>query len=406
MPKSHTIHTSADIAAGLKSPDLRQALYDEGAVIMADTLLTLSGERHRKRRLIEFGVFRKDYFQWYEQTVFPASVGAVLTPCLDIGRADLASVSVQSTVNLTADFAGIDRPQKSKSETLALLHLVEIFSQGATIIHSSRPKDDVRSDVRHALDIFEPDFLAPSIARRKSMLDQLAAGTITQADVPRDVLTTLLQNSDPADVTPEVLLREIAFFLQAGSHSTSNATVHAFHDIVCWADAAPDRWDQLRSDPFFLQRCVHESLRLHPASPVAFREAMCPMQLAGAGHLAAGDTVEFKLAEANTDTALFGDDGDIFNPLRQISPPTLPFGHTFGTGVHACLGRDLAGGAIPKTGADPATHPFGTVTLLLRTLFRHGARPDPDTPPQPAEHTERPNWGCYPIVFKKELAWT
>ena len=52
------------------------------------------------------------------------------------------------------------------------------------------------------------------------------------------------------------------------------------------------------------------------------------------------------------------------------------FGLTFGTGVHACLGRDLDGGAIGKGGMDPATHQYGMVTLLAAVLLEEGARPD------------------------------
>lgn len=405
LPDPHIIADSAQIAAGLKHPELKQALYDEGAVIMADTLLTLHGERHRKRRILEFGVFRKDFFHWYEQTVFPATLTRSMTGDVAAGRTELVDLGYRVTMNLTADFAGIDRPAQSTSETAELLRLVEIFSQGATIIHSTRPKDEVREEVRAAIADFEPRFLAPSVARRRELLAQHAAGKITDADLPRDVLTVILQKGDPEEFTPEVLTREIGFYLQAGAHSTANSTIHAFHDIYTWAEQDPARKERLREDRVFFQRCVHESLRLHPASPVAWREAMCPIHLDGAGDMATGDTIEFRLAEANRDKTLFGEDADIFNPERVVSLPTLPFGHTFGTGVHTCLGRDLDGGVVPRGNVDPETHQYGTITLFLRDLFARGARQDTDALPQMATNTERPNWGHYPVIFNKEHAW-
>ena len=33
---------------------------------MEDTLLTLHGEAHRTRRMLEFRVFRRSFFRWYE----------------------------------------------------------------------------------------------------------------------------------------------------------------------------------------------------------------------------------------------------------------------------------------------------------------------------------------------------
>ncbi len=406
MGQPHVVTGMDAISAGLRHPGLKQALYDEGAVIMDGTLLTLHGEAHRRRRVLEFRVFRKDFFHWYERTVFPATLRASMAGDIAAGRSELVDLGYRVTMNLTADFAGIDRPDQTQEETESLLRLVAVFSEGATIIHSTRPKDVVRDEVRAAIADFEPRFLAPSVARRRALLARLDAGEITEDDLPRDVLTVILQKGDPDEFTPDMLTREIAFYLQAGAHSTANSTIHAFHDIYSWAEAEPARWTRLRDDPVFFQRCVHESLRLHPASPVAWRTATCPMDLPEAGSVAEGDTVEFRLAEANRDRALFGDDADIFNPERQVAPPTLPFGHTFGTGVHTCLGRDLDGGVVPRGAVDPETHQYGTITLFLRDLFARGARQTPDDPPRLATHTARKNWGHYPIVFDPAREWT
>ena len=88
-----------------------------------------------------------------------------------------------------------------------------------------------------------------------------------------------------------------------------------------------------------------------------------------------------------------------FNPHRVVSEGVPPWGLTFGVGVHTCLGRDLDGGVLPRPDCDPQTHQYGIVPLLVRTLFERGARPDPDKPPKAASHTERPNWGSYPVVL-------
>ena len=384
----------------LKDQRLAQSMYDEGAVIMADVLLVLHGAEHRARRLLELRVFRRDFFRYYEHQVFPATLAQTIAGYERQGHADLMEFSVRVTLNLTADFAGVDRPRGDSAETERLRRLVAIFSEGATLVHSTRDKEVVRAEVRTALAEFDAAFYQPSLARRAALLQQFAVGGIRVEALPRDVLTVLLQNEDKLAMPANLMLREIAFYLQAGSHSTANATAHAFHDVWTWCDAHPADRTRADADPLFLQRCVHESLRLHPASPVAGRRATCPMTLDYGSAMAAGDNVVIEMATANRDPSVFGTDAGIFNPHRVLPDGVPPWGLTFGVGVHTCLGRDLDGGVLPRDDANPLTHQYGIVPLLVRELFARNARPDPTHPAVAAEHTVRANWGSYPILLE------
>ena len=111
------------------------------------------------------------------------------------------------------------------------------------------------------------------------------------------------------------------------------------------------------------------------------------------------DRVVIDLAAANRDQSIFGADADAFNPARSIPRGHFPFGLTFSSGVHTCLGRDLDGGVVAKPDTDPAKHQYGLIALLIASLFDAGVRPDPQRPPTPDIHTQRPNWGSYPVVF-------
>ena len=269
------------------------------------------------------------------------------------------------------------------------------------MVHSTRDPDLVRREVRDAIDEFDELFLTPSKRRRKESVSRFAKGEISEEDLPRDLMTVLLRYEGEMALSEEVFRREICFFMQAGAHSTSNSTVHAFHEIFRWCANRPEDWDRILSDDLFLQRCVHESFRLHPASPVAWRKAVCPVHLSEAGDVATNDKVVIDLFSANRDTSVFGEDADIFNPYRELPANVWPFGLTFGYGVHSCLGRDLDGGVINRDGARGAGSQLGIVALFLKELFALGSRPDPDKPPVKDEKTQRPNWGVYPIVFKR-----
>ena len=396
-----TLSRIDDALAALKDEHLAQSLYDEGKVIMDSVLLTLHGEEHRKRRMLEFRVFRRSFFRYYETEVFPRALEELMAPIRAAGGCDLVEFGHRITVNLTADFAGIDRPERSIDETEALLGYVRTFGEGATLVHSTRDKDEVRGEVRLALQRFEQELLAPSIARRVALIRQLERGEIDETALPRDVLTVLLRNEDKVDLPADVLCREIAFYLQAGSHSTSSSTVHAFHHITEWMAAHPEDRERILGDPLFLQRCVHESLRLHPASPVSWRKPLCPVQLRNGATAMPDDRVEIDLWTANRQVDVFGADAEEFNPHRTVPTGHEPFGLTFGTGVHTCLGRDLDGGVVPRGAVNPETHQYGIIALIVRALLASGAVSDPSNPPQEATHTERRNWGHYPVLFRR-----
>ena len=220
------------IKKALVNRDLKQALYDEGKVIMEGVLLTLHGQEHHQRRKLEHKVFQRDFFKYYEHELFPKTLNETISPFLRKGSADLLDFGYRITMNLTADFAGIDRFKKTPEETENLLILVKIFSQGATLVHSKRPHDEVNMEVTEALGVFEEKFLIPSKNRRLKILKQFNDNKLNEDDLPRDVLTVLLRNVDGINLDDDLIKREIAFYLQAGSHSTANSMVHALHEIL------------------------------------------------------------------------------------------------------------------------------------------------------------------------------
>lgn len=382
----------------LRNTQLKQALYDAGEVVMRGVLLTLHGAEHSARRAVEVRVFRRNFFYHYEKEVFPVTLEETLRPFLAAGRGDLIEFGYRATANLTADFAGVDRPLKTPEESEKLIRLVKKLSEGATLVHSKRDPTEVEPEVREALAEFDRDFLQPSIVRRRHLLEKLETGDLTEEELPRDVLTVILRAEEELQLSEDQLLREIAFYMQAGAHSTANSVVHAFHEIHAWAGNDSVRWDRLKS-PAFVQRCVHESLRLHPASPEAWRTATCPMHMDAVGEMSSGDRVVLDLFTANRDPAIFGDNADLFDPDRTIPSGLLPSGLAFGIGLHTCVGRELDGGVVAKPGS--TSEQLGIVPLLVNRLLELNVKLDPASEPTPDTTTSRPNWGRYPVLFSE-----
>ncbi|MER7367775.1 cytochrome P450 [Nonomuraea wenchangensis] len=395
-----TLDGHADVRDAFRQRDLKQALYDEGGVVMADCLLVLHGDDHRVRRRVENRLFRRGTFRHWEREFLHDVVRDTLAPFAAAGRADLVELGYRTIMSLTALVAGIDRPTGDAVEADALYRYAKTFSEGATLVHTTRDPDVVRAEVAAALEEFDAGFLRPSLARRRDLLARQAAGELGEADLPRDVLTGLLRHWDELGIDEDVLLRECAFYLQAGSHSTADAFTHSADEFFAWVRRDPEAAERARHDPALLQRCVHETLRLHPASPVAQRRALAPVVLRGGTEIPEGALVVLDIAAANRDPRVF-DRPDVFDPLREVPSDVPRWGHAFGGGMHACIGTELAGGvpASEKAGDEAHEQVLGTVTLMLSALLAAGARPDPELPPRRDPHSSRDHFAAYPVVF-------
>jgi len=393
-----TIATYHAANQALKQRDLRQALYDEGAVIMNKVLVNLHGEEHRARRNVETQVFRRDFFRYYEHEVLPRTLRETIDPFLRTGSMDVVDFGYRVMVNLTADFAGIDRPTRSAQETERLIDLLRLFGRTAILAHSTQDRDAIRREAHSALDRFAADFINPSVERRCALMQRAAAGDIDQSALPRDILTVLLKNQHEVDLTDDVRLREMAFFALAGAHTSIHTLGHAMHEIFTWCESHPEDWQRFENDPLFVQRAVHESIRLHPSSPVAARRALAPVRLAD-GEVPAGTAVNIDLHTANRDPQVFGADAASFNPHRQLAERLAPYGLSFGLGMHACLGLNLAAGSPQKADTDPAQHHYGTIPMIVRILLEHRARPAPGAQPQKDTTTARDIWATYPVTI-------
>jgi len=393
-----TVSTFADAKDAYRQKHLRQALYDEGEVVMADVLVNLHGDEHRQRRRVENRSFRRESFELYERELFPDVTRRTLAPHVEAGGVDLVHLGHELMLNLAALTAGVDRPASTAEETARLYDYMMLFIEGATLAHSTRDKAERRGCVAEALEQWDAEFLAPSIARRRAALDRLAAGAGTEADLPRDVLTTLLQAEEP--LRHEVLRREIAFFLLAGAHTSATAFVRSIDHLFGWLEQHPEDADRAAGDALFVQRCIHETIRLNPSSPTGQRWALEDVTLKSGVHVPRGGKLVIDLTAVNRDPAVFGADAAAFDPRRTLPPGVGPFGLSFAAGMHVCIGQDLAAGVVPGAAGEVGEdHLYGLVTGAVQQMFAARVRRDPDRRPERDANTARPYWGSYPVLL-------
>jgi cytochrome P450 len=402
-PAEITVSTYASAREVYRQKELRQALYDAGEVVMADVLVNLHGDEHRARRRLENRLFRRDTQERYERNAFPPVVAETLAPYVAKGRAELVALSHEMMMNLAALTAGVDRPLGTPEETRHLYGYMMRFIEGATLAHYTGDRAAKEAEVAAALVAFDDEFLAPSIRRRLEALEAVEKGDLDEDELPRDVLTTLLRNQDDLHLPHDVVLRETCFFLLAGAHTSATAFVRTLDHVFDLAESRPDLADRARDDLGYLQRCVHETIRLQPSSPVAMRWALADLELSDGTRIRTGDKVIVDLMAANRDPAVFGADGDDFEPGRALPAGVAPWGLSFGLGMHACIGQDLAAG-LDAFGAEPGDdHLYGLVAVAAAAVLAHGGRRTPDDRPVLDPTSARGYWARYPVVFSDEM---
>ena len=358
---------------------------------------TAHGPMHRARRRVENTQFRPDILRLYEKSLFPAVLNDLLDVLLIGEDVDLYRIGEMLASVLACRRAGLDIRERDLDELAVIVDFVDVFSQGAAILDAKDP-ETIRAKVYDAYERFERDYVGPARARRERLLDEHARGAIGEDALPHDILTALLRHrSDPALQLAEDgrLVREVATYLQGGTHTNGQTVVNAVDLLFEAAADDPGIIGRVADDRLLAQRVVHETLRLRPTTPKIRRRTIADTTVAGRS-IPANSLVILDVVAGNQDQAYFGADRERFDPDRTVDPTVPRWGLSFGAGGHICPGRTVAGGfPVPEEGADEE-HLFGLVAPMLQELLRRGIEPVPGRPPERDTRTERfTRWAHY-----------
>jgi cytochrome P450 len=397
-----------DIRAALFDPNLSRSFdkrsYEDGNI--RNGIVSIAhGALHRARRRIENTQFRAEVLRLYERDLFPGVMNELLDRLIDSERVDLFPVGELLSVVLAARRAGIECDPSSLDELRTLVHHVDVFSQGSAILDAKDP-DAVRALVRAAYAEFERDFVRPAWTRRQGLIERVGRGELAERELPQDILTVLLRHQREAalDLDDGRIVREVATYLQGGTHTSAQTLVNAF-DLIF---ARPDHQAlvaRLAEDRLFAQRVVQETLRLRPTTPKMKRRAEADTEIAGV-RIPKDAQVVLDVAAGNRDPQLFGGRPADFDPDRAVDPNVPRWGLSFGAGAHQCPGRSVGGGfPIPGTFGVEDDHVFGLVALELQAVAGRGIQPDADVPPERDLRTERfTRWLHYPVRFRAAVS--
>ncbi|NCG25299.1 MAG: cytochrome P450 [Actinobacteria bacterium] len=394
----------AAIKKALMSPDLSRSFdkrtYVDGNV-RHGVVSIMHGTEHRERRRLENTQFRSAELRLYESDLFPPIVATMVHEAASAGEVDLFSLGERLSVVLAARRAGFDLDADDHDSLEKMITFVDQFSQASAILDAKDP-DAVRADVRQAHVDFHREFGEPSIERRLKALEAFDRGEIPESEIPHDILTNLLRHRDDerlqlSDET--VLIREAGTYLQGGTHTSAQTLVNAFDLLFDASVADPSIWDRVENDTAFVQRVMHETLRLCPTTPEMKRRAERSATVAGVS-IPEGSRVVLNLVKANRDPDIFGSDAELFNPDREVSGKNPLWGLTFGAGPHICPGFKVAGGLQQQDDELPETHLFGLVAQMIQAVARYEPDRHLTKPRSRDERTARfTRWSEYWIAF-------
>jgi cytochrome P450 len=400
MDNPHVI-TTWDLAREVyRSKHLRQGLYD-GGVVMENVLINLHATEHRDRRRLENPLFRRDVLFRYEQESFPAVLNARLDSAVVGDSLELLSFGHSVMLELASVNAGLDLDIGDSKAIQRLSDQLLLFIDGARILHYAGDKEAKEREVAEALDAFGREFVEPAMARRRALLAKRDTGEITEAEVPRDILRVMLENVESLELDADTILRETAFFLLTGASTSAAALSMTLANIFQWILDHPEDEQRLIEDPAFVQRCVLETLRLAPISPIAARWATQDFTLSDGTEIREGDRLHIDMACANRDPLVFGADADTFDPERVMPDEVPRNGVSFGHGMHHCIGQELAVGIDPDRPAESEHQLFGLVGVVIQALIDLGVRPDPDNPPEIDSLSERGVIKRHPVLLTR-----
>lgn len=403
------LDTFAEIQEVMRSTDFVQGGTPARRIFLGDTLVMTDGDEHLERKKVVSALFTREAMSRYETQLLEPVIAQVMGELKaqrgadGLARTDLVPLIRILLLRISARIVGVDgvdTPQRTE-------RFRRVVAQIADAIGGQFNKQDMAEVVANGLATMKAlvdEFLQSSLDRRLELVRQYRSGGLAKEDLPVDVLTLICLH-DNEHRTGEVdsehnryVWRECALFLTASTQTSTLSLPHIFRHLSEWFQAHPEDATKI-DDLSFMRKAIAESLRLHQAAPLKFRIAANDVTLASGKKIAKGQMVGLNAPLANFEEALFGKDPTVFNPYRERPTGAQPWGLTFGSGMHMCMGRSLVTGVYQRPEDPNGTE--GTMVKILRALYACGAELDPEQPPQRTTLSFHDLYESMPVILRK-----
>ena len=397
------VDSYAEIDEMLRSPAFAQGSHFESRPVYGGSLVTVDGPEHRERRKMLMGLFTHAALRRNETDILAPAIRQAFDALRGarsadgLVRLDLVALLRSLTIAISAHVTGVDNADEPQRRA-QLQSLVGRLEAASGVEWSTRDKTEVMAEGIAARRELIRDFLQPALQRRTSLVQAIKLGQSPDSALPMDLLSLLARHGEDGRPDEQARIwRECALFLVAGTQTTSHALPHILWHLDRWWTAHPQHRGR-SEDIEFLRGAANESLRLHQPVPALLRVATRDIVLESSGRsFRNGERIALFFSNANRDPALFGDDVESFNPMRASGRKPPPWGLSFGSGAHTCIGRALVTGLSQRY--DDTNPTLGSIVGVLQALYQAGVALDPEHAPQRNTTSYHDAFAIMPIVL-------
>lgn len=310
--------------------------YDEVTELLKSPFLSQGSKQWPEHHGVSTGVFH----DWWEKNLLVLEgdehhrIRRLLNPAFSPTAAkSLEPAFAELAEELVANFA-------DKGECEFVSEFSEPYATRALCIMLDIPHEDWTFIAHHAniigfgLSIHIQEQIADidaSVTALYEYVEKLIAERT--ANPGKDVISRLIQFTEAGDkLTEDELRNAIVLMLFGGMDTTRNQIGLIMRVFI----EHPEQWEMLAANPELARPAMEEAMRIAPTTTWVTREAIDDFEYQGL-EIKAGTTVHLFTYASGTDEEVFPahDAIDISEEDRQPH-------HTFGGGVHHCLGHYIA----------------------------------------------------------------
>ena len=397
--RSKGVEENADVSADnyiCPNPlaDMNVREFQQGNLAMSN------GDVHRQRRRLLNALVRPEQLIRFREDIILPSVdrwmGRLVKPNEHGKHAcDLAGVVELIFLEFAAKMIGIEGVESEEGMARLRGCALPIFG-GLSAAHFE-DRDGVMNAGIAAKHVFVEEFYRPSLAYTEQQLERVAAGEISEEEVPLNLLQMIATRAHETYADEDVGIKEAILFFVATTGTSAQAVLSTVEYLLDWFEKYPEDRACIE-DMEFVSNALQEALRLRaPFVPYITRLAVENFE-AGDIKIKAGDEIQAWIARAGRDVAVFGVDANDFNPRREVPEGVSRYGMAFATGPHQCLGLRAVLGNDGKSGSH---------LRMVQGLFRAGIRRDPDHQVRllPLKHSDDPRdqiptYISFPVILE------
>jgi cytochrome P450 len=211
----------------------------------------------------------------------------------------------------------------------------------------------------------EPEQIRAAESALAELLPYIAALVEARSREPRDDLITGLVRAEEGGkrLHRDEIITMVTNLLVAAHDTTTSQIACTLLTLL----RHPNAVAELRSETAMVPAAVSETMRYEPSIELIPRTTTAPVEIGGAQR-PAGTMVLLSVVTGNRDPAVW-EDADSFE-LKRFTRPSAPRLLSFGTGLHYCLGANLARMTLEETVAGFVTRDITPAEDLQAVQWR------------------------------------